>query len=77
MRNFGIMSGIAGALMGIASLKYEQAIYQRHSYGGQKKSSVGRYRWDGIPAWMNRHTRKPHEHKREIARRQRQAAARA
>lgn len=30
-----------------------------------------------IPAWMNRHTGEPHEHKREIARRAKQAARRA
>lgn len=28
----------------------------------------------GVPAGINRHTGKPHEHKREIARRKRQAA---
>lgn len=45
----------------------------------EKPRRVTRARTDGLPhgftpAWMNRHTGQPHEHKREIARRQRQSA---
>ena len=43
------------------------------SYGPGVRRYPKHRSWDFVPAGINRHTGKPHEHKREIARRKRQA----
>jgi hypothetical protein len=63
--------GIMGALAGLAAIAPLQ-----HSMGWHPPlTSIDRAKKNRFDPRINVHTGKPHEHKREIARRQRQAGA--
>jgi hypothetical protein len=72
---FGLMgTSIAAALAAVAESQARRVFGfdNIRRYLQQQKSDHSR----GAIAKLNRHTGRPHEHKREIARRTRQAAAR-
>jgi len=70
MKNMSILSAL-GALTAGPALAVASAPLPHHR--GQSRYILGYARTPGN-AFINRHTGKPHEHKREIARRQRQNA---
>lgn len=70
--------GLLGGLGGLLALAAGPALATTHHYGRTAYPKGWRnIRGKFIPASINRHTGKPHEHKREIARRTRQAENRA
>lgn len=64
--NLGLATALSGVLSGITSLAREP------HHMGRTRRPAGWRNVGGVPANINRHTGRPHEHKREIARRLRQ-----
>jgi hypothetical protein len=75
MRSFGLLGPVLAAL-DLAKVAAAPPLDVGHHMGRSRYGAgLAAYRRSSFDPVINRHTGKPHEHKREIARRLRQAGA--